>query len=197
MKCLNCGRETQSCLCQACHDPDTLDRVVTEILCYKEETCENEFVRAYMRQFDDPKEGRTCIPELLALFSGEEAAFSRCRYDAVLWHPEFESEALAYLGGHPAWDWRRQWVVHDLLRSYARNDFVKPRKWCDELLKTDGLSAELYQDAAQYYGFVAEYDQAAEAAEKMRVSGTQGRFLNLSAESFPRVYERLCTDLER
>lgn len=197
MKCLNCGREAQSCLCQACHDPDTLDRVVTEILCYKEETCENEFVRAYMRQFEDPKDGRACIPELLALFSGEEAAFSRCRYDAVLRNPEFESEALVYLGSHPAWDWRRQWVVHDLLRSYARNDFVKPRKWCDELLKTDGLSAELYQDAAQYYGFVAEYDQAAEAAERMRVSGTQGRFLNLSAESFPRVYERLCTDLER
>ena len=67
MKCLNCGREAQSCLCQACHDPDTLDRVVTEILCYKEETCENEFVRAYMRQFEDPKEGRACIPELLAI----------------------------------------------------------------------------------------------------------------------------------
>ena len=197
MQCLNCGRDSQSCLCEACRSQDILDKIIMEILYYKEDTCENEFLRSFMQRFENPKDARDDIPELLRLFEDETAAFSRCRYDAVLKRPSFEQEARAYLNTHPDWDWRRQWILLDLLRSYARNDFVKPRKWCDEILQTDGLSAELYESAAQYYGFVAEYDLAERAAEKMRACRETDMVLFTKFDSLPALYERVMTDLTR
>ena len=197
MKCLNCGREARSYLCQDCRSQDILDKIVIEVFYYKEETCGNEFLKPFMGRFENPKDARDCIPELLSLFDEETAAFSRCRYHAVIRQPEFEQEALAYLGSHPDWDWRRQWVLRDLLRSYERNDFVKPRKWCDEILKTDGLSGELYESAALYYGFVAEYDLAEQAAEKLRVCREEDMVLLSKFSSVPAMYERIKTDLTR
>ena len=197
MQCLNCGRDSQSCLCEACRSQDILDKIIMEILYYKDDTCENEFLRSFMHGFENPRDARTRIPELLSLFDEETAAFSRCRYDAILKQPGFEQEALAYLDTHPDWDWRRQWITLDLLRSYARVDFVKPRPWCDEILKMGGLSAELYESAAQYYGFVAEYDLAEQAAEKMRACRETDMVLFTKFDSLPTMYERLMTDLTR
>lgn len=197
MKCLNCGCESQEHLCGSCRAQDVLDTVVAGILSYREDTCENEFLRAFMQRFDNPKDARNDIPELLRLFDEETASFSRCRYDAVLKQPAFEQEALAYLHTHPDWDWRRQWIVLELLRSYARNDFIKPRKWCDEILNTDGLSAELYESAAQYYGFVAEYDLAEQAAEKMRACRETDMVLFTKFDRLPALYERIMADLTR
>ena len=77
MQCLNCGRDSQSCLCEACRSQDILDKIIMEILYYKDDTCENEFLRSFMHGFENPRDARTRIPELLSLFDEETAAFSR------------------------------------------------------------------------------------------------------------------------
>ena len=197
MYCLNCGHEGQGYLCENCRTQDILEKLVLDILYYKEDSCENTHLRAYMNQFEDVRAGRDCVPALLELFDEKTVAYIRCRYYGIIKHTEFEELAVAYLAEHTAWDWRRQRILHDLLSFYARNDFVKPRKWCELIGNTAGLSVELYQRAAEFYSYVADYDLAEEMAKKVLSCAEDDLVLFTKSEKLKEIYEKLMTDIER
>lgn len=197
MKCLHCGANSPQLLCENCRTQEILEQVFFELLRYRDETCENPFVRSYMNSFDDPAEGRRHVPELLDLFDGKTGEFCRCHYHKLTRDANFELEAEMYLSSHAAWDWKKQQIMHDLFRFYEREDFVKPWEWCELVQSTDGLSAELYEDAAQFYAFVGEYDLADALVEKLQACTEEDLVLFAKREQLSSIAQKLKTDIDR
>ena len=197
MYCLHCGTASQELLCENCRTQEILEEIFYGILHYQAETCENGALRTYVESFAPPAKARSCFPELFALLDEKAAEFCLCHYHGWIHDPDFEGEAVEYLSGHRAWDWRRQRILHDLFKLYLRNDFVKPLKWCEEIRKTDGLTAELYEDAAQFYAFIAEYDLADALADKILSCTGESLVLFTVEEQLPAIAKKLKTDIER
>ena len=167
MKCLNCGRESENYLCQDCRSLEILDKIFYEISEYKEETCENEFVKEYVGSFEKIYESRDCIPDILALFDKEEIEYYWCRAYKLVRDERFEAAATSYLENHEYSIRESQYVINDLLEFYARNDFISPGQWCEYIRETDNLTFDLYYKAAEYYGWIGEYDYADKILDKL------------------------------
>lgn len=166
LKCLNCGKESKEFLCENCRTEKILDKVFNEIKSYTVENCGNEFIHTYAETFEKPYEVRTCIPEILKLFNNSAAEYYYCRYYWLVREEKFEENALSYLDSHEKMDCKKQTVLNDLLTFYLRNDFVKPRKWCELIKASDNLCCELYYNAAQFFAMIGEYDFADEIIDK-------------------------------
>lgn len=160
MKCLNCGQETNLYLCEKCQTLPILDKVFNDIRFYRPDTCTNLFLAEYVATLTDKYEERNCIPEILDYFDFEISEYYYCQYYKMRRDPRFESAAESYLAVHPWEEMMSQRTMYDLLEYYLREDFVKPRRWCDWVKTEDNLCCELYADAAQYYAMIGEYDAA-------------------------------------
>lgn len=166
MKCLYCGKETAEYLCNDCRTEEILGKVFEQIRFYKPETCDNAYLAEYVETLNEERAERNCIPAILALFPVEIAEYYQCLYYWIRGAEEFESAAESYLEGHPWVNVKSQMLISCLLKKYIRNDFVKPRVWCDWIAEADGLYCELYGQAAMYFAMIAEYDLADQMAEK-------------------------------
>lgn len=166
MKCLNCGKECGNYLCSDCQTAEILEKIFNEIRFYKPDTCENPYILQYAGSLTEKYAERDCIPYILDLFGEDINAYYYCKYYRMRRDPVFESKAVEYINAHPLSDVNTQQVLNDLLDSYLRNDYVKPRKWCDIVLEAERLCCELYANAAQYYSMIGEYDLSDKAVDK-------------------------------
>ena len=185
MKCLNCGKEANEYLCNSCRSEEILDRVIEQIRFFKPDVCENDFLAEYAVSLREDQSVRDSIPNVLRLFSNEISEYYYCLYYGMCRKEEFEQATEAYLSKHNWSEKRSQTIIDYLLRNYIRNDFVKPRAWCDWIAGADGIYCELYLHAAMYYAMIAEYD----LADRMADEGLScDRFLYSSKEY---MYQKL------
>lgn len=166
MKCLNCGKETTMYLCSDCRTEEVLERIFEQIRFYKPEVCENPFLAEYVATLSEERAERNCIPDILSLFSDSVSEYYYCLYDYMRGKDDFFLSAERYLENHEWKEKKSQILISYLLRKYIRNDFIKPRKWCDWIIESDSVYCELYDHAAMYYAMIAEYDYADLAADK-------------------------------
>lgn len=193
MKCLNCGAQNEFHLCEHCRTEEILDKIFVDLCFYKPDKCENPYVVEFAGDAADASEARSCIPQILALFDGDLSDYYFCRYYRICRDPLFEGAAISFLSSHTLKDFHAQRVLHDLLDSYLRNDYIKPRKWCDQIAATEHLCCELYADAAQYYAMIGEYDCSDQLVEKaLGYCGSDSSFTSLF-----RTREEMISRLEK
>ena len=166
MKCLNCGCENTSFLCNNCRTLEVLEKIFNDIRFYKEELCENRFLAEYASSLSEKYAERDIIPEILSYFEFEVAEFFYCQYHKMRRDECFEDVALAYIQKHQMTETRTQRIIYDILDYYIPNDFIKPQKWCEIIEKSDDFCMELYGIAAKFYGMIGEYEKADEIADK-------------------------------
>lgn len=166
MKCLNCGKATDTFLCCDCQTLEILDKIFNEIRFYKPENCENPYLTEYVSGFSEKYAERDAIPAILDLFDFELTEFYYCQYYKMRKDTRFEEMATAYLQTHELTDIRTQNVLYDLIESYIPNDFIAPQKWCKMVAESESLCCELYAIAAKYFAMIGEYDLADAVTEK-------------------------------
>lgn len=160
MKCLNCGRETEELLCTECRTEEILSALFDLLIYFMPEACENPYINAYVATIPEGTAPREMIPQLLALFPNEVAEYYACLYARAICDPQFETKALTYLGAHDPGERNSRRIMQKLLDFYLRDDFIKPRKWCD-LVREQGIAgAELITIVIQNYSMTGEYDLA-------------------------------------
>lgn len=194
MKCFNCGKDSVAYLCTDCRTEEILNKVFKQIRYYRPETCENTYLAEYAAMLTESKAERNCIPDILGLFPQEITEYYWCLYDWICGNDGFEGAAEAYLASH-AWDEEKsQTLIYYLLKKYIRNDFVKPRSWCDWISDEDTVCCELYAQAAMYFAMIAEYDLADQMADK---GLSCERFLFSTKETMQATLEKQKTDTLR
>lgn len=166
MKCFNCGNEISEYLCQNCRTKDILDKVFNQICFFNQDTCTNPHLIEYVETLTENRAERNCIPEILELFPKEISEYYYCVYYWIRGMEEFEPAAIEYLDKHDKTEKKSQRLISYLLKKYIRNDFIKPRLWCDWIAENDHLFCELYSQAATYFAMIAEYDLADALVEK-------------------------------
>lgn len=166
MKCFNCGKNTNDYLCPSCRTQEILDKIFNEIRFYNPETCENVYLAEYVSTLFEARAERNCIPEILDLFPFEISEYYLCVYYWIRGKEEFETSAIKYLDSHDWADEKSQTLISYLLKKYIRNDFIKPKMYCEWIVESDCAYAELYLSAATYFGMIAEYDLSDKAADK-------------------------------
>ena len=166
MKCFNCGKETDAYLCPKCRTEEILNEIFEQIRFYKPETCKNPYLAEYVATLTEERAERNCIPAILALFPAETAEYYQCLYFWIRGMEEFEAATEHYLAAHDWAEAKSQMLISCLLKKHIRNDFVKPRVWCDWIAEADNICCELYSQAAMYFAMIAEYDLADKMAEK-------------------------------
>lgn len=166
MKCLHCGAEQGHYLCDKCLTEEILEKVFYELIFFKPDSCSSPYIAELVSKQTVKYAERTIIPEILDLFPVEVSAFFSCRYSFITKEPAFERDAIDFIGTHDLNDKNTQRVLYDLLDLYLRNDFIKPRRWCDLILASDNLCYELYASATQYYSMVGDYDLAEQVLNK-------------------------------
>lgn len=194
MKCFNCGKKTDTYLCPDCRTEEILDKIFEQIRFYRPETCENPYLAEYVATLTEERAERNCIPAILELFPAETAEYYQCLYFWIRGMEEFEAAAENYLATHDWMEVKSQMLISYLLKKYIRNDFVKPRVWCDWIAETDDVCCELYSQAAMYFAMIAEYD----LADKMADQGLAcNRFLYSTKEYMQTSLEKQRVDTQR
>lgn len=166
MKCLNCGCTSDRYLCSDCTTADVLDTIFKQIRYYNPDTCQNPYLAEFASGLTEKYAERDIIPDILDQFDFETAEFYYCLYYKIRKDARFEGAAVSYLQTHALTHIHTQNVMHDLIESYLPNDFIKPKRWCEIIAETDGLSGELYAIAAKYFAMIGEYDVADAVTEK-------------------------------
>ena len=166
MKCLNCGCDGEHFLCADCTTAEILNKIFNEIRSYKSDACENPYLAEYTARLTEKYAERDIIPQILELFDFEVAEYYYCQYYRMSKDARFEKAAIAYLEGHNSEDIRTQKILYSLIDSYLPNDFIKPRKWCEQIAESDAYCCDLYAAAAKYFAMIGEYDLADAVAEK-------------------------------
>lgn len=195
MKCLHCGQEAEALLCPDCRTERCLSALFDTLLFFKPEACENPHICAYAASLPAGTIPRDAIPQLLALFPDSITEYYHCLYARAVHDPRFEEMALAYLDSHDPKEENCRRVLQKLLDFYLRNEFIKPRKWCD-LVREEGLAgAELITLVIQNYSMTGEYALADEmlnkALEACRKGETQFLYGVKDQERLDRHVERL------
>lgn len=194
MKCFNCGKETDAYLCPECRTEEILNEIFEQIRFYKPETCENPYLAEYVATLTEERAERNCIPAILALFPAETAEYYQCLYYWMRGMEEYEAAAEKYLSTHDWAEVKSQLLISYLLKKYIRNDFVKPRVWCDWIAEADDVCCELYSQAAMYFAMIAEYD----LADRMADQGLAcNRFLYSTKEYMQTSLEKQKVDTQR
>jgi hypothetical protein len=102
----------------------------------------------------------------LALFSQDISEYYQCLYFWISGNEQFETAAEDFIVNHAWAEQKSQSLIYYLLKKYIRNDFVKPRIWCDWIAEAEGVYCELYAQAAMYFSMIAEYDLADQMIDK-------------------------------
>lgn len=168
MKCLNCGKEVDNLLCNDCVNVEILREIFFNLSYYKEDRCENEYIKEFAQSFDDVKVMQTVIPDVLNLFDTYEVEYYWCKYYGNIKDDSFEDRAIAYIEKHDIKEELPQRLLRDLLKYYIPDDLIKPGRWCDMVRNKDGLCYELYEDVATYYSYIGDYDIAESIVDKMK-----------------------------
>lgn len=166
MKCLNCGKDTDSYLCRDCRTPEILDNIFNEIRKYNSGYCENPYVIEFASGLTEKYAERNIIPDILSLFDHEISEYYDCLYYRMRRDSRFEDAAIRYLQTHKMSEIHTQNILYNLIESYLPNDFIKPKKWCELVADSDALCCELYAIAARYFAMIGEYDTADRVADK-------------------------------
>lgn len=195
MKCLHCGQEAEALLCLDCRTERCLSALFDTLLFFKPEACENPHICAYAASLPAGTIPRDAIPQLLALFPDSITEYYHCLYARAVHDPRFEEMALAYLDSHDSKEENCRRVLQKLLDFYLRNEFIKPRKWCN-LVREEGLAgAELITLVIQNYSMTGEYALADEmlnkALEACRKGETQFLYGVKDQERLDRHVKRL------
>lgn len=165
MKCLNCGFECKNYLCENCISEKSIADIFENLRFYNPEKC-NDYLKEYIETFESPYMARECIQDILKLFDSSISDYYYCRYYKLVHDSQFEETAVKYLNTYKAPDIKWQTVLYELLDNYARNDFIKPQKWCEYIKHTDGLCCELYYSSAEFFAMVGDYDISDEIIRK-------------------------------
>lgn len=200
MKCLNCGVINEHYLCDSCKNADVLDKIFGQIRFYKPETCENPYLAELAAGFTEKYAERDIIPEILEQFDFEISEYYYCQYYRMRRDNRFEEAANTYLQNHELKDIRTQNVLYDLIESYIPNDFIKPKKWCELVMESEGFCSELYAIAAKYFAMIGEYDVSDAAVDKAMAICKQtddGIFLFYSPENMVTRLEKQKVDTQR
>lgn len=200
MKCLNCGCESSHYLCETCKNSEVLDKIFKEIYSYRPESCENPYLKEYASALSERFAERNIIPDILEQFDAEMTEYYYCKYYRLIKDARFENAAITYLQTHELCNIRTQNVLYDLIESYIPNDFIKPKKWCEMIAKTDNLCCELYVVAARYFAMIGEYDVADAVTDKgMEICKDANRrtFLFYSPEGMMFSLEKQKKDTDR
>jgi len=200
MKCLHCGSEQSHYLCDECLTEEILDKVFYEIIFFKPDVCSSPYIVELVSKQTEKYAERAVIPEILDLFSVEISSFYACRYGFITKAPTFECDAIDFISAHDLGNKKTQRVLYDLLELYLRNDFIKPRRWCDHIIVSDNLCYELYASAAQYFSMVGEYDLAEKVLNKATAYCEEPaycEFLKLPRDKAVDNLAKLKNDLQR
>ena len=166
MKCFNCGNETNTHLCPDCRTESILNNIFFEIWKYDPENSSYQYIVEYATSLSESQSLRDCIPEILNLFPSAITEYYYCLYSWMCNNENFELLVKRYLDSHDLFDKKSQRLIVYLLKKYIPNDFIKPQKWCEWILKNDNLCGELYTEAAKYYAMIGEYDYSEQMIEK-------------------------------
>ncbi len=199
-KCLNCGRYNDYFLCESCREEQILSNIYNQIRSYDPENCENTYLIEYASTLTEKYQERDIIPEILSLFPFAVAEYYYCMYYVMRRDDRFEEAAIAYLYSHDDKEEKSHRILYSLLKSYIRNDYIKPQKWCEYILDRDYLPCDLYPLAAEYYGMIGEYDRAElllKRAKSLCCSGNECRLLYSSAESMTTKIDKQLEDVHR
>ena len=190
MICLNCGKEAEQYLCNDCRKESVLESIWKQFYT-KIDHCENEYIKAFAASFEEPYAYRNCVPEIIGLFDGEIAEYYWCRYYYCVKDPIFEEFALKYIDSHDRTEAKTQIIINLLLLHYGNNDFIKPAKWCEWIRNTEGLSKNLYYNAAVYYARIGDYDFASTLVDIAKKQCDDDN------EKFMMDLDKLIIDIER
>ncbi len=199
-KCLNCGKYNDYFLCESCREEQILSNIYGQIRSYDPKNCENTYLIEYASTLTEKYQERDIIPEILSLFPFAVAEYYYCMYYVMRRDDRFEEAAIAYLSSHDDKEEKSHRILYSLLKSYIRNDYIKPQKWCEYILDRDYLPCDLYPLAAEYYGMIGEYDRAElllKRAKSLCCSGNECRFLYSSAEKMTTKIEKQLEDIHR
>lgn len=176
MKCLNCGNDSEELICCDCREEKVLEKIFDEIIFFKADTCNNEYVKEYIKKFEKARDARNDIPQILELFVKEISEFYWLRYNKIMRDNSFESEAVKYLKNFDEKNIKQQRVLYDLLTFYIPNDFEKPFDWCRKIIDSDECCPELQLIAAEFFSMIAEYDIAEEIVKKLETKCQENDF---------------------
>lgn len=168
MKCLNCGEEVHNLLCDDCINIEVLKDIFYDLLFYKEDRCENEYIKEFVKSFDDVKSVKTVIPAVLKLFDQDEVEYYWCKYYGSIKDDGFEERAIVYIEKHNIHEIFTQSLLRDLLKYYIPDDLIRPGRWCEMVRNEERLCYELYEDVATYYAYIGDYDIAESIVDKMK-----------------------------
>lgn len=162
MKCLYCGKETKSLLCESCRTPKKLDVVFKQLMNFKYDESDN----FAMKELYDIQErkwmGNNIIP-LLSLFDRDTVLYYYVRFYSESYSDKDKllPTCLEYLEKYPDRDDRREEVLYRLINFYKPpKEFEAQECYCEYVSQTEGLYPELYISAANYYDCVGEYELA-------------------------------------
>lgn len=199
MKCLNCGNETNLYLCNECNKNEVIENVIEKVFSYKKETCENNYLIELMDSMENDK--YACILKLLENYTGKYKDYYYCRFLKGTKDPAYEETAINSLKDKDILETQNQLLLLNLLNFYIREDYVKPEKWCDQILSKDNLFMELYYIAAEFYSMVAEYDKSKYLIDKMNnlLNNYEAIFSNKNnnCENYKEKVDKLASLLER
>ena len=199
MKCLNCGNETNLYLCNECNKNEVIENVIEKVFSYKKETCENNYLIELMDSMENDK--YACILKLLENYTGKYKDYYYCRFLKGTKDPAYEETAINSLKDKDILETQNQLLLLNLLNFYIREDYVKPEKWCDQIISKDNLFMELYYIAAEFYSMVAEYDKSKYLIDKMNnlLNNSEAIFSNKNnnCENYKEKVDKLAGLLER
>ena len=199
MKCLNCGNETNLYLCNECNKNEVIENVIEKVFSYKKETCENNYLIELMDSIENDK--YACILKLLENYTGKYKDYYYCRFLKGTKDPAYEETAINSLKDKDILETQNQLLLLNLLNFYIREDYVKPEKWCDQIISKDNLFMELYYIAAEFYSMVAEYDKSKYLIDKMNnlLNNSEAIFSNKNnnCENYKEKVDKLAGLLER
>lgn len=112
MKCLYCGNESDGYLCLDCRTSEIIEKIYYQIMYY--DTQKNQatpFVNEYEQHFENYKDARSVIVDLLDLFPDEMVAYYRCMYSRATNDDDFENLAISYIETHDFLEKRTQRVM--------------------------------------------------------------------------------------
>ena len=201
MKCFICGTESEICLCDSCRSLQNLELIFDDVVKFKEEKCDNEYIREHALSLENPYLTRELIPDLLSCFRDEDTGYYNCVYLAEARDEKFEDFAVKYLESNNLEEAKSQYILFYLMDSYQKKfDMYTPQIWCDRVEKLNNVLFDTYVKVVEYYSKIGEYDKAQHMLDKavlVAEGGDSNKFFVHRPENASITIGNLVKDLNR